>query len=64
MTSENQSRAPSLKEIVGEIADAELNNVSGGDKTTTTTTTTTTTNTTLSRNYPSKWIEMNSFQFK
>jgi len=46
MTSENQSRAPSLSKIVGEIADAELNNVSGGDKATTTKPTTTTTTTT------------------
>jgi hypothetical protein len=37
---ENQSRAPSLNEIKGEIADAELNNVSAGDKATTTKTTT------------------------
>ena len=37
---ENQSRAPSLNEIKGEIADAELNIVSGGDKAPTTKTTT------------------------
>ena len=36
MATENQSRAPSLNEIKGEIADAELNTVSGGDKATTT----------------------------
>jgi len=41
MISENQSRAPSLNAIKGEIADAELNNVSGGDKATTTKPTTT-----------------------
>jgi hypothetical protein len=40
MPIENQSRAPSLNEIKGEIADAELNNVSGGEKATTTKTTT------------------------
>jgi hypothetical protein len=40
MATENQSRAPSLNEIKGEIADAELNTVSGGDKATTTKTTT------------------------
>ncbi len=40
---ENQSRAPSLNEIKGEIADAELNIVSGGDKAPTTKTTTKTT---------------------
>jgi hypothetical protein len=40
MSIENESRAPSLNEIKGEIADAELNSVSGGDKATTTKTTT------------------------
>jgi hypothetical protein len=40
MATENESRAPSLNEIKGEIADAELNTVSGGDKATTTKTTT------------------------
>ncbi len=40
MSIENQSRARSLNEIKGEIADAELNSVSGGDKATTTKTTT------------------------
>jgi hypothetical protein len=40
MATENQSPAPSLNEIKGEIADAELNTVSGGDKATTTKTTT------------------------
>ena len=35
----NESRAPSLNEIKGEISDAELNSVSGGDKATTKTTT-------------------------
>ena len=40
MATENQSRAPSLNEINGEISDAELNTVSGGDKATTTKTTT------------------------
>ena len=39
MATENQSRAPSLNEINGEISDAELNSVSGGDKATTKTTT-------------------------
>ena len=39
MATENQSRAPSLNEINGEISDAELNTVSGGDKATTTKTT-------------------------
>jgi hypothetical protein len=41
MATENQSRPPSLNEIKGEIADAELNTVSGGDKAATTTKTTT-----------------------
>jgi hypothetical protein len=40
MSIENESRAPSLNEIKGEITDAELNSVSGGDKATTTKTTT------------------------
>ena len=40
MATENQSRAAFLNEIKGEIADAELNTVSGGDKATTTKTTT------------------------
>jgi hypothetical protein len=39
MPIENESRAPSLNEIKGEISDAELNSVSGGDKATTKTTT-------------------------
>ena len=39
MATENQSRAMSLNEIKGEIADADLNTVSGGDKATTTKTT-------------------------
>jgi hypothetical protein len=34
MATENQSQAPSLNEIEGEIADAELGAVSGGDKAT------------------------------
>jgi hypothetical protein len=34
MATENQSQAPSLNEIKGEIADAELTAVSGGDKAT------------------------------
>ena len=40
MATENQSRAPSLSEIKGEITDGELDTVSGGDKATTTKTTT------------------------
>jgi hypothetical protein len=36
MATENQSQAPSLNEIEGEITDAELGAVSGGDKATTT----------------------------
>ena len=36
MATENQSRVSSLNEIKGEIADAELDTVSGGDKATTT----------------------------
>jgi hypothetical protein len=40
MSIENQSRATSLNGIEGEISDAELNTVSGGDKATTTKTTT------------------------
>jgi hypothetical protein len=40
MATENQSRVTSLNEIKGEIADADLNTVSGGDKATTTKTTT------------------------
>jgi bacteriocin-like protein len=60
MSIENQSRAPSLNEIGDEITDAELNNVSGGDKATTTkTTTTTTTNTTKNIK---NWIELESVQ--
>ena len=47
MITENQNHAPSLNEIEGAIADADLNNVSGGDKATTTKTTTTTPTTTL-----------------
>ena len=43
MTTENQNLAPSLIEIKGEIADAELDKVSGGDAATTTKTTTKTT---------------------
>jgi hypothetical protein len=39
MATENQSQA-SLNEIRGEVADAELGTVSGGDKATTTKTTT------------------------
>jgi hypothetical protein len=61
MSIENRRRAPSLNEVKGEVADAELNNVSGGDKATTTKTTTTTTNTTRS-NPAGKWIEINSYQ--
>ena len=33
MPIENESRAPSLNEIKGEISDAELNSVSGGTTT-------------------------------
>jgi hypothetical protein len=36
MATEIQSQAPSLNEIKGEIADAELGAVAGGDKATTT----------------------------
>jgi hypothetical protein len=36
MATENPSRATSLNEIKGEIADADLNTVSGGDKAKTT----------------------------
>jgi hypothetical protein len=35
MATDNQSQTPSLNKIEGEIADAELNSVSGGDKATT-----------------------------
>jgi hypothetical protein len=35
MATDNQSQTPSLNRIEGEIADAELNSVSGGDKATT-----------------------------
>jgi hypothetical protein len=41
MPIEKQSRASSPDQFEGEISNAELNNVSGGDKATTTKTTTT-----------------------
>lgn len=41
MSIENQNSAPSPNKIEGEIDDAELNDVCGGDKATTTKTTTT-----------------------
>jgi bacteriocin-like protein len=37
MSTENQNGAPSPTEMTGELTDAELNTVSGGDKATTTT---------------------------
>jgi hypothetical protein len=40
VATENQSQAPSLNEIAGEITDAELGTVAGGDKATPTKTTT------------------------
>jgi hypothetical protein len=43
MMTNNRSGAQSFNEIAGTIADAELNDVSGGDKKTTTTKPTTTT---------------------
>jgi len=46
MSTENQSRASSLNELMGEIADAELDNVRGGDKATTKTATKSTTKST------------------
>jgi bacteriocin-like protein len=60
MSIRNQRRAPCLNEIGEEITDAELNNVSGGDKATTTKTTKTTTTTTTTNTTTLTWIELYS----